>query len=139
MQADPNSDRKAVRPGSGANFALDGERRFEAGQRALEDGEHLIRAGLDLAAIGCADRRPKQAPNIREEAVIPVTKASHEAGRALDVGEQKGHDARRQRAYLSSASLDLTAHPLVFEGERHRGRHRSRQVWIVEYGAVVNK
>src|SRR6202521_5085632 len=107
VQADPNLDRKAIRPGPSANLALDRERRLEAGHGPLEDGEHLISAGLDLAATALADRRPQEASHIGEEAVIPVAKASNETGRVLDVGEQEGHDAGRQRARLRGASLDL--------------------------------
>src|ERR1700720_1872688 len=76
VEADPNLDRKAIRPGSSANLALDRERRLEAGHGPLEDREHLISAGLDLAAITFADRRPQEASHIGEEAVIPVAKAS---------------------------------------------------------------
>src|ERR1700694_798092 len=116
VQADPNLDRKTIRPGSSANLALDGERRLEAGHGPFEDREHFISAGLDLAAIALADRRAQEASNIGEEPVIPVAKASDATGRVLDVGEQKGPDARLQRAHLRGASLDLTVHPLVFDG-----------------------
>src|SRR5438132_11687544 len=96
VEADPNLDRKAIWPGPRANPALDSECRLEAGHRALEDGEHLIGAGLDLAASTLADRCAEQASNIGQEPVISVAQASHETGGVLDVGAQKGHDARRQ-------------------------------------------
>src|SRR6266851_10138800 len=115
MQADPNSDRKAIRPGSGANLALDNERRVEAGACPLEDSEHFISAGFDLAPTTRADRRAQQTSNIGQKPIIAVAKASHEAGRVLDVGEEKGHGAGRQRTHLTGAGLDLTVHPLVLD------------------------
>src|ERR1700694_426681 len=121
MQADPNSDGKAIRPGSVANLALDADCRLEAGDCPLEDGEHLISAGFDLAATGRADGRAKQASNVRQEPVISVAKAAHEPGRVLDIGEEKGHDTGRQGAHLRGASLDLAVHPLVLEGKPHPG------------------
>jgi hypothetical protein len=57
VQADSDSDWKAVRPVSGVNLPLDGECRLEAGGRLLEDGEHLVRPGIDFAAAMLADRR----------------------------------------------------------------------------------
>src|ERR1700737_3644594 len=139
MQADPNSDGKTIRPGSVANLALDADCRLETGHRTFEDGEHLISAGFDLAATGCADGRAKQAANVSQEPVISVTKAAHEPGRVLDIGEEKGHDTGRQRPYFRGASLDLAVHPLVFDGKRDRGRDRPGQVRIVQEGALVNQ
>src|SRR2546430_5166565 len=71
----------------------------------------------------------------RESAAPPPDKT----GRVLDVGEEKGHGSRRQRAALTGPSLDLTVHPLVLDGEGHRRGHRARELWIGENGAGVNQ
>ena len=58
VKTDPNSERNALRPRPGANLPLDGERRVQSGPRLLEDGEHLVRPGIDFTAAMLADCRP---------------------------------------------------------------------------------
>ena len=56
MEADPDPDREAFGPCPGANLPLDGERRLETRAGLLEDGEHLVGPGIDLAAAMLAHR-----------------------------------------------------------------------------------
>ena len=139
MQADPNSDRQAVRPAAGENAALDRDGSFDAGRCLLEHREHLVGAGFNLATAGRRDRRAKQAPNVSEESLVSVAKVPHESCRVFDVTEQEGHETCRQRAHLAGACLDLAVHPLVFDRELHGCGHRPLQLRILEHGGLVNQ
>src|SRR2546421_10981015 len=100
VKTDSNSDLDAPRPGAGRDLPLDGERGVEAGDSLLEDGEHLVGAGFDLAAAGGANGRAKQASYVGEKPVVAIAQAPDQTGRVLDVGEQKRQEAGGKRARL---------------------------------------
>jgi hypothetical protein len=97
MESGTNPDLEATGPGSLAHRALDAQGRLDRGAGALEDGEELVCAGVDLMATGPDHGVPDDAAHIVQQAAIAGTQSIQNRGRALDVGQQEGDRAGGQR------------------------------------------
>src|SRR5258708_38699877 len=100
VQADPDPYGQVVRPDRHENFALNDKRGVQSRGRLLEDREQLIGAGVDLAAARLADGATKQPADVGQQPGVSIPKMPYQTGRVLDVREQEGHIARRERAHL---------------------------------------
>ena len=97
VQADP--DAHGCRPVVAAKPPLGvGGRRRGCGGRH-EDGEQLVSAAVDLVTRRCTDGVPQEAADVREDCLPLVAELTGEPGRALDVREQEGDGAARERCH----------------------------------------
>jgi hypothetical protein len=65
---------------------LDRHSGLERRRGLFEDGEELIRAGVDLAATGTPHRRAHQTTDIGEHGTVSIVEAPEQLGGALDIG-----------------------------------------------------
>ena len=101
VEAHPDPDLGAVRPGLGGEVALGVDRGGHAPGHLGEDGEDAVALGLLLVPAGRPDRRPDDLAVAGEERRPGVDRQRlRELRRALDVGEQEGR--RSRRAWRSS-------------------------------------
>ena len=92
VEAHPDPDLGAVRPGLGREVALGIDRGGHAAGHLGEDREDAVALGLLLVPAGRPDRRPDDLAVAGEERRPGVDRQRlRELRRALDVGEQKGH------------------------------------------------
>ena len=69
MDPDPDPDLEFLGPVARAKQALHGRRGLHGVDRALEDGEEIVSAEIDLAAAGARDRRALDVAHVREVAI----------------------------------------------------------------------
>src|SRR5439155_16786088 len=86
-------------PGPRAQRALDDHGRFDGRNDALEDGEELIRAGVDLTAAGAAHRGPNDVLDVFQQVRVAIAELPEKNGGALDVGEQEGDESAGERGW----------------------------------------
>ena len=92
VEAHPDPDLGAVRPGLRGEVALGVDRGGHAAGHLGEDREDAVALGLLLVPAGRPDRRPDDLAVAGEERRPGVDRQRlRELRRALDVGEQKGH------------------------------------------------
>ncbi len=97
VQADSDAHRRIVRPRGARQFMLSHARRRDGIGRGGEDGEEGVALGAHFRpAVGC-DRDPKDLGMALEESHVGLAEERQEGRGALDVGEQKGDRAGRQR------------------------------------------
>jgi hypothetical protein len=111
VKANPQPDRRPLRPGAVAHRALDRQRCIKRRGRAFEHGEDIVPAGGHHVTTGTPHRGAHDAANIREQTGVSVAEASEEFGRVLDIGQQEREHAFGQ----SQLRLELCAD----EADRH--------------------
>ena len=102
VQPHPHEDGAAVRPvvrGVGA-LHLDGRLDRVAGAREGEEERVALRVDLDAAALG--ERVAHQPAVVGEDAVVALAELLQQRRRALDVAEDEGDGAARERGHAPS-------------------------------------
>ena len=110
VDPDANPHFEIVAPGPFAKRPLDGRCRLDGVDGALEDGEELVGADVDLAAACAKDRRTQRASDAAEQVSISIAQAAEKNGRAFDIGHQEGDKPFGERGSmggLSSRRLQL--------------------------------
>src|SRR2546428_13541204 len=90
VDPDANPHGEIVAPGPFAERPLDGRCRLDGVDGALEDGEELAAADVELAAACAKDRRTQRASDAAEQVSISIAQAAEKNGRAFDIGHQEG-------------------------------------------------
>jgi hypothetical protein len=101
-----------VGPTTSAQGPLDGDRRLDGRGGLLEDPEELVGTGLDLTSACLGHGIPNEVPDVVQQACIPIAQPAEESCRALDVGEQEGHEAAGESCGLPGSGTDLALLPL---------------------------
>ena len=107
VDANPDVDRRTLRPGVIGEGAVNGRRRDERPGRPLEDREILVRAGVHLLPPGTPHDRAQVAPELGEERRIGIPELVEQARRIDDVRHQEGDRPAWERARPGYPQLAL--------------------------------
>src|SRR5207245_5821390 len=118
MDPHSNAALHVVRPRSLAHPSLDGHPGLDGRDDVLEDGEELVGPNVDLPPPRLAHRAAKDRSDVFQELRVPVAQLAEQRGRALDVGEEEGEEARGKRGRVGRTSLELADLP-GDEADRH--------------------
>ncbi len=97
VDAHPDADPAAGRPGVGRQGALSRHSRDHRVLGRAECDEERVTLSVDLPPAGHVECVTLQTLAFGQDLTIKITKPADEPGRALDVGEQQCHRARRCR------------------------------------------
>jgi hypothetical protein len=101
----PHAHRHVLGPAAVAQAALDVDRGRERVLGVAEDGEELIAVDIHLVAADPRRGLAQHPPNVAEQCRIGVVELVQEGRGALDVGEQEGQLAGRERRLLRQPQL----------------------------------
>src|SRR5256712_8633173 len=104
VDPDANPHFEIVAPGPFAEGPLDGRCRLDGVDAALEDGEDLVGADVDLAAACAKDRRTQCASDAAEQVSISIAQAAEKSGGAFDIGHQERHEPLGERGSMGGLS-----------------------------------
>jgi hypothetical protein len=109
-----------VRPGPSRHRLLDAHRSLDRRRGPFEDGEELVRSGIDLPTTGLDDRFPNEAPHIVQQAGVPVAEVPEERCGVLDVGQQERDEAGGEGRHVDRLGVPpLRSELPIDEPDRH--------------------
>jgi hypothetical protein len=114
VQAHPDPDGHAFRPGMGGKSALRRHTARNRGAGGLEHHEKAVALGSHLAAAVLSEAGAQQGALDRQRLAIPVAKAAQQCRRSLDVAEQQrerpSREFRHAPDYHRTAPRSLVHH-----------------------------
>jgi hypothetical protein len=97
VEAHPHPDIGPVRPWLRGECSLGRQGRGQRVRGSFEDREEAVAFGADLGPACVGDRAAEDSTVLAEKIVVALAERLDEASRPLDVREQEGDDAGRER------------------------------------------